>query len=138
LGESLGRRLFPSEDPIRRAVSFGPGEPWYTVVGIAADVKNSGVGEKASPEYYLVRGHGKDPLYPIQLAPFGWRSATVVIRTTLSSQAAANALRAAVSALDSTVPLDVKTMRERVGSLAGRPRFNAALLALFAMIGLLL
>lgn len=138
LSESLARRLFPGEDPVGRTVSFGQDEPWHQVVGIAADVKNAGVAEKSDPEYYLVRRHGKDPVYPVQMAPAGWRSATVVIRTILDGRAAANSLRGAVEALDSTVPVDVKSMRERVGKLAARPRFDAALLTLFAAMGLLL
>jgi predicted permease len=138
LSQALAQRLFPGEDALGRSVSFGEGEPWYTVVGIAADVRNNGVAETAAPEYYLVRRREKDPTYPVQIAPSGWRGATVVVRTALSAQAAGDSLRAAVAALDPTVPVEVRSMRERVWSLAARPRFDAALLSLFAAMGLLL
>jgi putative ABC transport system permease protein len=119
-------------------VRFGDSEPWYAVVGIAADVRNAGVAVKPGPEYYLVRRHGKDPVYAAQIQPFGWRTASTVIRTSLSEGAAASALRAAVSELDSTLPVYVESVRHRVSGLAARPRFDAALLALFATMGLLL
>jgi predicted permease len=138
LSQSLARRLFPGGEPVGRGVRSLDGDPWYTVVGIAAEVKNSGVAEKPGPEYYLVRRHGKDPVYAAQIQPFGWRSASIVIRTSLSEASAANALRAAVGELDSTVPVYVESLRHRVSGLAARPRFDAALLALFAAMGLLL
>jgi putative ABC transport system permease protein len=138
LSQSLARRLFPAQEPLGRGVRFGEGEPWYTVVGIAADVKNSGVAVEPGPEYYLVRRHGKDPVYAAQILPFGWRSASIAIRTSMSEGAAASALRAAVGEIDSTVPVYVESVRHRVSALAARPRFDAALLALFAAMGLLL
>jgi len=47
-------------------------------------------------------------------------------------------LRGEVAALDPALPLKVETMNQRVSKLAQRPRFNAALLALFAGMGVLL
>ena len=93
LSQSLARRLFPGEDAAGKRVSFGAGEPWYTVVGIAADVKNAGLTERPDPEYYLVRRHGNDPVYATQVLPFGWRAASVVVRTSLDAHATAESLR---------------------------------------------
>jgi ABC-type lipoprotein release transport system permease subunit len=138
LSQSLAKRLFPGEEPLGRSVRFGESEPWYSVVGIAADVRNAGVAAKPGPEYYIVRRHGKDPVYAAQIQPLGWRSASIVIRTSLGEGAAASALRAAVGELDSTVPVYVESVRHRVSRLSARPRFDAALLTLFAAMGLLL
>jgi putative ABC transport system permease protein len=138
LSHALAHRLFPAEAPLGRGVRFGENEPWYSVVGVAADVKNAGVAERPGPEYYLVRRHGKDPVYAAQILPFGWRTGTIVIRTSMSEQTAANSLRAVVGELDPTLPVNVESVRHRVRGLAARPRFDAALLALFATMGLLL
>jgi putative ABC transport system permease protein len=43
-----------------------------------------------------------------------------------------------VGELDPTLPVNVESVRHRVRGLAARPRFDAALLALFATMGLLL
>jgi ABC-type antimicrobial peptide transport system permease subunit len=47
-------------------------------------------------------------------------------------------LRNTVTALDPALPVDVGTLAQTVAQLAERPRFSAALLSLFAVIGLLL
>jgi putative ABC transport system permease protein len=43
-----------------------------------------------------------------------------------------------VAALDSTLPVTLETMPQRVGQLAARPRFNAWLLSLFSVFALCL
>jgi putative ABC transport system permease protein len=41
LGHGLANRLFGSEDPVGRRVTFGSGTPeWHTVVGVIADVRD--------------------------------------------------------------------------------------------------
>jgi putative ABC transport system permease protein len=137
ISASLARRLFPQEDPIGRHVRFS-GAPWYTVAGICGDVKSQGLAEPAGPEYYLVRRRGDDPVYRNQMPPTGWRGAYAIIRTPEDPAAAADTLRRTIAALDPTVPIEVRTMRERVGRLAERPRFDATLLGLFAAMGVLL
>jgi predicted permease len=142
LSQTLAQRLFPGEQAVGRRVRFGDGETWYTVVGIAANVRNSGVTEPAGPEYYLLRRHGDDPVYAAPgcttTATCGWRAATVILRTTLSPRAAAASLRGIVGELEPTLPVRVQTLDERVSQLAVRPRFDTALVTLFAAMGLLL
>jgi ABC-type antimicrobial peptide transport system permease subunit len=50
----------------------------------------------------------------------------------------ADELRDAVASFDSTVPVETSTLNQTVYDLAQRPRFSAALLALFAFTGVLL
>src|SRR5262249_55518840 len=50
----------------------------------------------------------------------------------------ANGLRGAVNAIDPALPVDVNTMGQRVNRVVARPRFDAALVGLFAGMGLLL
>lgn len=138
LSASLARRLFPGENAVGRHLRFGANEPWHTVVGIAGDVKNNGLQSPASPEYYLIRRHGKDPVYQNQMPPTGWRGATAVIRTSGNPAMAADVLRRTIAELEPTVPVDIRTMRDRVAQLATGPRFNATLLLIFAAIGVLL
>jgi ABC-type antimicrobial peptide transport system permease subunit len=56
----------------------------------------------------------------------------------MDPRAMATRVRAEVAGLDPTVPVDIETMRQHVGRLAERPRFNAVLLGIFAGMGLLL
>jgi predicted permease len=125
----LGSRMFPGQDPVGQRVKPVPNGPWYTVQGVAADVKNSGLDGQDEPEYYQLRRNIAEDW---QQAP----SAALVLRTQASPQALAGWIRAQIAAVDPTVPVDVETLDERVGKLADRPRFETALLGFFAFTGL--
>jgi ABC-type lipoprotein release transport system permease subunit len=102
---------------------------------VAADVKNGGLAATGDPEYYVVRRHsaaGGDPRGRVD------SHAYVVVRTAMKSTAMADWVRREIAALDPTLPVSVDTMRQRVSQLEARPRFDAALLSLFAALGLLL
>ena len=129
LSDSLARRLFPGEEALGKRLQLHNGPPWFTVVGIAGNVKNGGLAEPADPEYYVVRTHSWDD---------ATRHASLIVRSTLSTQAVAGWVRGQIASLDSTLPVKIETMNQRIGSFAVKPRFNAALLGLFAAMGFLL
>src|SRR5579864_1051282 len=129
LSESLAHRLFPGEDPLGQEIRHGFEGPWFTVVGIAANVKNGGLAEPADPEFYLVRRHSADDAAA---------AAQVILRTSTGSQAMAHWARSEIAGLDPTLPISIETMQQRVGTFSVQPRFDAALLGLFALMGLLL
>lgn len=126
LGETLAHRLFPDEDPIGKRMFQSDDGQWHTVVGVAGDVRNNGLIGPQSAEYYLLASHS-----------FG-NAANVVVRSSLDPQAVARMIRAEIAGLDSSLPVDVQTFRERVEKLTGEPRFNAFLLSGFAGVGLIL
>ena len=127
--QTWARRLFPGEDAVGRRLRPRPEEPWLTVVGVAADVKNAGLARPPDPEYYLVRRRTPDDTPS---------SSTLLIRSSINPAVMAHWVRAEVAALSPTLPLEIETMPERVDSMAARPRFDAALLGLFAALGCLL
>jgi predicted permease len=129
VSQSLARYMFQDEDPIGHQVQPGLEGPWYTIVGVAADVKNGGLVGGDEPEYYrLRRNHPED-----------WgRDASVTVETPIALGAMEHWMRSEVAAIDPTIPVVTQTMDERVSKLADRPRFEAALLGMFAMIGILL
>ena len=129
VSQSLARYMFQGEDPIGRHVQPGLEGPWYTIVGVAADVKNGGLTGSDEPEYYRLRRN----------QPEDWgRDASVTLATSITPSAMEQWIRSEVAAIDPTVPVVTETMSERVSKLADRPRFEAALLGLFATIGVLL
>ena len=131
LSSLLASRLFSGQDPIGQRIKPVPDGPWYTVQGVAANVKNSGLAEEGLPEYYQLR---RSVAEDWQQAP----SAALVLKTTLAPQALAPWIRAQIGAIDATVPVDVETLDEKVSKLADRPRFETALLGFFALTGLAL
>ena len=139
LNQALAQRLFPNGEAMGKTVEFRTDRDVlsapFTVVGITANTQNQGLGGKVAPEYYLVRRHtDKDVVFNY---PDSQR-VSILVRSALAPQSMAQELRASVAALDPTVPVDVNTLEQKVARLAERPRFSAALLSLFAVVGVLL
>ncbi|KAA6457319.1 ABC transporter permease [Acidobacteria bacterium AB60] len=129
LSSSLAARLFPGEDPLGQHIKPVPNGPWFTVVGVAANVKNSGLTEEDAPEYYqLWRSEPEDWQQP--------HAAVLTVETTLGPRAMESWVRSQIGAIDATVPVEVEPLTRRVVRLADRPRFETALLGFFALAGL--
>jgi predicted permease len=139
LSQLLAERLFPGEDPIGKRLQFDhvgdPDAPWFTVVGVAANVKNGGLTGEEEPEYYRLRRNRAE-----DWAGNGvWgQTAVVVVRSSLPPAEMNRWIRSQVTALDATLPVDIATLRERVNKLADQPRFQTTLVGFFAATGLLL
>ena len=97
------------------------------VLGVVRDVRSDGLRRDPSLTFYL---------------PYWQRnrdSMTLAVRTAQDPGTAAGALRQAVASLDREIPLgDVKTMRELVDTNIAQPRFQAELLAMFALLAVAL
>ena len=129
LSKLLAERLFPGQNAVGQHLQPGLEGPWYTVVGVAENVKNGGLTGADEPEYYRLRRNRAED----------WsRDSAVIIETSMPPSAMASWVRSEIAALDPTLPVNIQTMRQRVSEMAGRPRFETALLGLFAIVGLLL
>jgi predicted permease len=130
LSEALANRIFPGEDPVGRQLIFGD-PPWYTIVGVAANAKNGGLSTESEPEYYrLWRNRPED-----------WTNewiANFTLSTRGNPKALESVIHSEAATIDSTLAIDFQTMHEHVISLMERPRFEAAVLSLFAALALLL
>ncbi len=129
VSEAFARRLFHEADPVGHFVGTAQ------VVGVAADVRNSGGTERDNPEYYVPRNHASGA--QIYAAPDELRRVVAIVRTPLSTDAAARELREMVASLDASLPATIENAGQSTAGLSARPRFNATLLALFAAVGLL-
>jgi predicted permease len=139
LNDALAHRLFPGEDPVGKTIRFGSGEgrdaATFRIVGVTANTQNQGLGGHFGPEYYLVRRHSaNDPFFNY---PDSQRI-SMVVRSAIDPQTVAKELRDSIATLDPTLPVESSTLGQTVYRLAERPRFTAALLSLFAAVGLLL
>jgi putative ABC transport system permease protein len=129
LGRRLARRLFPTGTAVGARIRVGRVDHWYTVVGVVGDAINNGLTGPHDPEYYMIRRH--DP-------PEAQRRATLLVRSPLDGTGMARAIREQIARMNPALPVDVQPMRQRLGELAERPRFQAMLFGLFAAIGLAL
>src|SRR5262249_10845871 len=54
INESLAKRRFPDRDPIGQRVHVGdPSQPWYTIVGVVADVRQTSLDTHIEDTAYL-------------------------------------------------------------------------------------
>ena len=125
VNEAFVRRHFRGEEPLGKRIlrgSWWPGLPdAFTIVGVVADEPFDGLAGEAAPATYF--SHAQFPMSEM------W----VLVRTTRDPAAVAPALRARVWRLDPDLPVEgVRTMREILGTSVAEPRFNTALIALFA------
>jgi putative ABC transport system permease protein len=126
---TVARQYWPGGDALGKRIRFGRDStrPWWTIVGIAPNVKHAGLNETPNYELYM----------PYAQAP-EW-SAYLVVRGTGPPEALTGTLRRRIAELDPTVPLfEVQTMEQAVaGSLSSR-RLTNVLLTGFALLALLL
>jgi predicted permease len=148
LSASLARYLFASEEPVGRTIAFSQGggklSPGYTVVGVAADVKNNGLAAPADAEYYLPRKEITDPNKgrAVSLVARAFHvydgEAFVTGRSAARADTVEALIRTLVAALDPTVPATIAPLEQRLRQDSALPRFSAALLVLFAVTGMML
>ena len=139
VNETLVRTFWKDVNPIGqrlRPSSARPDAPWFTVIGIAKDVKQGGVDQKTGTEmYFLVDQTAVQPP-PLSNAP---GTMNVVLRTTLPPTAVRTAIEAAVREMDPSVPVvRLRDMNGVFEESIRRPRLLAQLLAGFAGLALLL
>jgi predicted permease len=138
LSQILARKLFPGDDAVGKRMLKGPNGEWFTVIGVAGDVKNAGIGSDAAPEYYLVRKPLRDFVYAQQEPPTGWRAGSIILRSSLDANLLLREVRVMFAEIDPTLPIETETMRQRLDGIHARPRFRAMLLGAFAATGLVL
>ena len=125
---ALGRRLRPGQESKLR-------DPWYTIVGVAGDVHQVGLVEKA-PEtvYYPLLGK----------APGDWvaRQMTVAVRTgsrQLAPESLAPAIRHELARISADLPVaNVRTLEEVLHRARSRYEFSALMVLLATVIAVAL
>ncbi len=133
INETLAKRFYPGVDPVGRRIRPGAFTPWYTIVGVAKDVKQGGVESKTGTELYF------DAEQMPKTQGFGPSAMNVVVRTTLPVEAIAPSVRRVMGQLDPSLPIiQLRSMDDVFAEAVSRPHFLANLLATFAGIALLL
>jgi putative ABC transport system permease protein len=126
---ALARKFWPGENPIGRHLRFDdtPKEPWFTIVGVAGDVRQLGLSHEPPPLLYLP--------YEQFALPF----TNVFVRSTLPTNAVASLLRTQLTSIDPDLPLvDVMTLQSVMDRSVDDPRFRTILIGLFALLALVL
>jgi putative ABC transport system permease protein len=134
VSQSLAQRNWPNQNPIGRTLKPNIADaPWYTVVGVAGDVRHLGLDADIEPTAYYPYTQ-----LPKSVAVLSGKSITVVVRSSNLS-GLADAVRRAVAAVDRTVPVyDLQTMDQMLIDAGSLRRFDMWLFAVFAGLALVL
>jgi putative ABC transport system permease protein len=133
--QRLAQVFWPDSDPIGKRLRppYGDDTPWFTVVGVARDVKQGGLDRPAGTELYFLSDQVEKAFsYPL-------RTRNVVVRTAGDPLALSGAVREEVRRLDPALPIaGLQTLEQAVsGSITGS-RFLALLVGIFALLALTL
>ena len=129
VSEPTARRFWNDANPIGRRVRFSSGEaaPWFTVVGVAGEVRMRGPRGESRSEVYL-------PYW--QFPELG---TNVILKADGRPEALAAPLRQAVRELDPDLPVSsIEPMTAIVAASIEQPRFLALLVGIFAAAALAL
>jgi ABC-type antimicrobial peptide transport system permease subunit len=106
----------------------GTTEP-VTIVGVTKDAHYRGVRDEAPPTAYV----------PYPLGPAGDSKMVFSVRTGISAEAIAPAIRLAVAGVDPHLPVaEMRTEREQIAGSLGMERLFAALVTVFGVIAVVL
>ena len=129
INETMAARFWPGEDPIGKRVQIYDSEPmpWREIVGVVNDTKEAGLDAPTRPEIYV---------------PFSQRpraAMTLIAHTTAGPEQLADAMRAAVRAVDPVQPVyRVSTMEQFFSAQVAAPRATMFLMGALAGAALLL
>ena len=142
VNEALAKRFYPKTDPIGRRVRpqgprLAPGQPdtlpWFTIVGVAKDVKQGGLDQKVGTEIYFNADQGP------RVNGFAPTAFNFVLRTSRSAESLMPTIQSAVRAMDPGLPIvQLRSMNAVFGDSVSRQRFLSLLLGIFASVALLL
>jgi predicted permease len=133
ISAETARVYFPGRDPIGERIwfdSFAMKEHWLRIVGIAGDIRESGLTRPSSALAYTC--------YTQQ--PDNWPVAggTLVIRTTPPPTSLAAAVRNAIRVVNPDAAPLPRTMESVIAASMSRQRFQMEILSAFAILALLL
>ncbi|HEX4231962.1 MAG TPA: ABC transporter permease [Bryobacteraceae bacterium] len=128
INDAMARLYWPGQNAVGWRISFDdhPKESdWFTVVGIAGDVKDTPASDGAEPAFWWT------------LREFPYADMVVAVRGRSGASVLADDLRAAVHSLDPSLAVaDIRTMDEISARAYSSSQFALFLFGLFALLAL--
>jgi putative ABC transport system permease protein len=135
VSQSLADRYWPKENPVGKSLRPNIVDaPWYSVVGVAADVRHWGLDSETEPTAYY--NYMQMPKSMIGLLE---GSMTVILRTAGAQAGLLDSVRRAVAEVDKTVPVyQAKTADQMMADAGSLRQFDMWLFGAFAALALTL
>ena len=133
VNESFANRNYPGRSPLGERLKFerlNEAGSWYTIVGVAREIRERGVAEDPRPAIYRLHEQADQT----NAVPSG-----IVVRTAVEPASIVSAVRQAIWSVDRNQPLArIRTMEDIVDRELSTPTQSTALLGAFAVLALLL
>ncbi len=127
INETLARRFFGNHNPVGQRLIFGVMDPKQSsseIAGVVGDVRDLGLDQEVEPTFYSIYTG------PVM---------TLLIKTEADPNRFATAVRAAIQAFDSEIPISkIQPLAQNVGDSLARRRFALLLLGIFGALAALL
>jgi putative ABC transport system permease protein len=133
VNETFVRQLLPGQNPIGIRIDWArsnEAHKWMTIIGVAGDVKHSGLNQPVDPAVYA----------PFSQNDEAWRKfMTLVIRTRVPAAGLVEDVKKQVWSLDSQIPVSgIQSMDDLLADSVAQQRFNVLLLGGFAALAVAL
>jgi hypothetical protein len=142
INESMAKQFFKDQEPLGQMLAIGKGgmrefaaDPDRQIIGIVADSKDNGLNQDPGPKMFVPQGQIPDLVNALntRIAPMIW-----IVRTRVAPTSIASAVQAELRSATGLPVADVKSMDQVVARSTSRERFNALLMATFALSALAL
>jgi putative ABC transport system permease protein len=137
VNEQFARNVWPGQDPIGHQLRWGLNipqnpNPWMTIVGVVADVKQAALDVAAIAQVYVPVAQDDTG------GQLGMRTVNLTVRSARDSATLAADMRSAIAGLDASLPVVVEPLEDLVNDSARPQRFSMTVMAAFAGLALLL
>ena len=142
INEAIARKYWPKEDPLGKVIVIGKGlgpqfeEPPRQIVGIAGNVRETGLSQEDQPVMYIPQSQMTEGLTTLanSVIPLSW-----AVRTAGNPMAVRAAIEGEFRAVDGLMGVSRERLMEQVvAESISRDNFTMLLLSIFAGIALLL
>ena len=132
VSQRLASRWWPGTTAVGQRIRFpgseGEADPWWTVVGVVADVRWRGPTSEGTTLYVPMAQHTG-----------ALDAMSLIVRSSADSALVADSLRGVVASVDSETPVHrIRAADELVAQAVSRPRFTTLVVLGFAALGVVL
>lgn len=125
VNKTMAEKYWPDQSALNKRISPDEGRTWYSVVGVAGDVKGAALDKPVVEEFYV--SYAQSPS----------QSVNVLIKSQADASRISTLVRDAVSRLDPEQPVTkVITLQQALAETMSSPRMLSQVLSLFSFIAL--
>lgn len=142
INEAMAKQFWKNANPVGQHIVIGKGavreyneEPDREIVGVVADSRDNGLNQDPQPKMFVPQAQVTDNAHALytRITPLTW-----FVRTRVTPMSVSQAVQEQIRAATGLPVADIRPMDDVVNKSTSRERFNALLMATFALSALAL